>query len=562
MNPLARLARRGQRPAPAAPGRLGGAEVLPGALTTLVRDPHDRPCDDVRVEDPYAADRFVVDPREWGDLPAAPAVEPVTPVEQSTTSWRLLGRLVLVVVLSLLAFRHSVVSLLQSVASGSALVYVLAVPLLAGLAAAASNRRPGFRVASGVRVTDVLLGPVLCGTALGVTTLLGPGLSGVYGLWRLDLLMLWLFLLGASVLCFGLRQTTRTWPFWAVLLLLWPFPVRLANAAVGSTLGGAVLLTVVVLAVAACGHRHDDPPRWQVLAAAIASAAVALALAGLTTHPQRLLWPAVVAAGVTALWWTRRVRGGAYALPVPEHRVRGTVPLLVALTVVGLAVLPPAPRYAAPSLPVGITSLSRGPLVVPGFTTTASVVAPGQQRFFGRTSTWQRVSLRAGDAATGAAPDGRALVVDVLSTPRPQVLELYPVVTTYPMGTLSSTPDAVVDLGHQVHGQLFRGEDVRHGTSYTLLTFTWRLPVDMSFAGGYTGPAAPLTQRVTLIAVDDHRPGARFPEPGNAALDGVRAALASVGETPPVREGAGLRADEQLLDQTARALVHQRLTGG
>ena len=125
---------------------------------------------------------------------------------------------------------------------------------------------------------------------------------------------------------------------------------------------------------------------------------------------------------------------------------------------------------------------------MPGFARTASVVRQDQQRYFGRTSVWQRVSLRESDPRTGAVPGGREIVVDVVSTPRPQVLDLYPVVTTYPTGTLSSTPDAVVDLGHGVTGQLFRAEDPHQGLRYTLLTFSWRLPVDMTLLGGYTGP--------------------------------------------------------------------------
>ena len=100
---------------------------------------------------------------------------------------------------------------------------------------------------------------------------------------------------------------------------------------------------------------------------------------------------------------------------------------------------------------------------MPGFARTASTVSEDQQRYFGRTSVWQRVTLRESDPRTGAVPGGREIVVDVISTPRPQVLGLYPVVTTYPMGTLSSTPDAEVDLGHGVAGQLFRGEDARRG---------------------------------------------------------------------------------------------------
>lgn len=562
MRPLARLARRGQRPAGAPPERLGGADDGPGALSTLelVREPEPggvRPT----AEDTFSTDRFSVDPAEWDDAPGTTADEPPAPVvEDQTTRWRLLIRFVLVIVLSLLAFRHSVGSLLASVATGSVLVYVLAVPVLAGLAGAAGNRRPGFRLASTVRLRDVLLGSLLCLAALGAGSLLGPGLSGVYAVWRVDLLMLWVFLLGATVLSFGLRQVARAWSCWAVLLLLWPFPVRLANSTAGGATGGMLLLTAVVLAVVSYGHRRDDPPRWQVLGSTAGAATLVLGLSGLGTHPQRLVWPAVAATVVAIVWWAGGSRPPA-AAAVPEHRVRGAVPLLVGLALIGLVALPPAPRPAPLSTPTGITTLSLGPLEVPGFIRTGTSLPVGQQRYFGYSSTWQRAYLRQ-EEPDGPAANARNIVVDVITTPRPQALELYPVVTTYRMGTLSSTPDAEVDLGHGVTGQLFRGEDARRDIAYTLLTFSWRLPVDMSIAGGYVGPPAQLTQRITLIAVDDQRGGAAFPEPGNATLDGVRAAIESVGTEQRVRSASDLLNDEQLLDDTARTLVHQRLTGG
>lgn len=548
MNPLARLARRGHRPA-GSPDRLEGADGGPGALSTLVRE-----------DDPFAGERFTVEAEERDEVVPAPPAEPDAE-DPGTPQWSLLVRLCLVVAVSLLAFHHSIASLWASIAGGSVLVYVLAVPLYGALAAAANNRRPGYQVADGVRVRDVLVGTAGCAVALGVTALLGPGLSGVYGLWRLDLLMLWLFLLGGTVLSFGARQAARSWPFWAVLLLLWPFPVRLANTGLGGANGGGLLLLVVVLAVVAYGHRRNDPPRWQVLGTSAAAGFAVLGLCGLTAHPQRLLWPGVAAAGVAAIWWAGQADVRARAAVV-EQRVRGTAPVLVGLAVLGFVVLPPAPVVVAPNLPSGITALSLGPLEVPGFTTTSTSVSKQQQRYFGRTSTWQRVRLREDDPGTGAAAAGREVVVDVLSTPRPQTLELYPVVTTYPMGTLSSAPDAEVGLGHGVGGQLFRAEDTHRGITYTLLTFAWRLPVDMTFVGGYTGPPAQLTQRITLIVVDDHRAGAPFPEPGNATLDGIRAAVESVGTSRRVRPGSDLLGDEQLLAGVARALVHQRLTGG
>src|SRR3954454_22385716 len=167
MNPLTRLARRGRRPVrgTSAAG-LGGATEVPGALTTLEIGsdaPADPPTEAAPPTDTgrpdLAGDRFTVDPSEWADLREVEAPEPPAPVAPATTTpWRLLLRLVLVVVLSLVAFHHTVATVVDSIASGSVLVYVLAVPVYAGLAAAANNRRPGYQPASGVRWPDVVLG--------------------------------------------------------------------------------------------------------------------------------------------------------------------------------------------------------------------------------------------------------------------------------------------------------------------------------------------------------------------------------------------------------------------
>ena len=558
MNPLALLGHRGQRPA-SPPVRLGGADDTRGAVSTLEREPGS-PLVPPAPTDVHAADRFTVEVDERDEVPAPPSA-PEHPGRDRTSSWRLLGRLGLVVGLSLLAFRHTVGGVVQGIAGGSILVYVLAVPLYAGLAAAASSRRPGFEEAGGVRRRDLVAGSLTCLVALGFASLLGPGLSGVHELWHLDLLMLWVFLLGATVLSFGVHQVVRSWPFWAVSLLLWPFPVRLANTALGGAAGGALLLLVVVLGVVAYGHRRHDPPRWQVLGSVAGTGAVVLALSGMTTHPQRLWWPSVAAALVAVLWWA----GQAHVRPqasVVEHRVRGTTPR------------PGRPRRGRrrraagraaardPEQPDGhhLARPRPGPRaglrpdLVDRQQGPAALLRPHLRLAAGRAaserSPYRRRPGRSGDrggrhqhpapAGAGAVPRGHDL----------------------PHG------HAVVDAGRggrprpRGRGAALPGRGRAPGPSYTLLTFSWRLPVDMALTGGYTGPPAQLTQRITLIAVDDHRVGAPFPTPGNATLDGIRTAVERVGRDQQPRSGTDLLADEQLLDDAARGLVHQRLTGG
>jgi hypothetical protein len=214
---------------------------------------------------------------------------------------------------------------------------------------------------------------------------------------------------------------------------------------------------------------------------------------------------------------------------------------------------------------VGITAQQPGSNVPPHWTTeTTADFTGGPSRYFGYRATWDRYVVRVvGSAAGPYAVDGgglaREMVIDVLTTERARTLRIYPVVTTYPMGTLQLIPAAQVDLGHGVTGELYGAVDDRRRLTWTLLTFTWTVPTSLVRSEPDPDDPAVLSQRITLMTVDDHRPGAPFPEPSNALVSSVRAAIVGVLRGSRSTQSSAGPKDVELLLHAGRQLVVSRL---
>ena len=132
-------------------------------------------------------------------------------------------------------------------AYGTGLQYLLAVPVYALVAAVWTHHRAARSLDIHDRETDVIVGLLSCGFAVLSATLLGRPLSGVYFLWRIDLLMMCVFAFGASVVLFGLRRTLYYRWAWVVLLLGWPLLGRVLLYTVGD--GRAATLALLHLGV-------------------------------------------------------------------------------------------------------------------------------------------------------------------------------------------------------------------------------------------------------------------------------------------------------------------------
>jgi len=147
----------------------------------------------------------------------------------------------------------------------------------------------------------------------------------------------------------------------------------------------------------------------------------------------------------------------------------------------------------------------------------------------------------------------------VLTVPRKTTLDTFPVTTTYPMGDLRLGPEATVDLGSGVIGHTYSAVDQDRQLTWTMLTFTWTVPAAVARPPRPTDPAgadATLTQRVTLMAVDDHRARAPFPQPAAAIGNSIRAVLSRIvrGDQSQLAESNPAK-DSQLLAVAGRGVV-------
>ncbi|HEX8508383.1 MAG TPA: hypothetical protein VF635_02635, partial [Propionibacteriaceae bacterium] len=461
-----------------------------------------------------------------------------TLIDRYRTLLTLAARWLVVLVTTALAFHRTLDSVADDIAAGT-LSYVLVVPLFALLAVAAHERHGYTTVAIHDRETDFIVGGIIVVMSLAAVMLLGPQLAGVYFLWRVDLLMLVSFTFGSSVLLFGLRPTVRHRYAWLVLTLLWPLPMRLAVFTLGQghLATSAALQLVVVLVLLLYARR---PANWRRAVLTVALAAglglAALVVIDVDQHPDRQMLPAVLAAAVgVASWALERHSTRPFVQPVVAAP-RAALSVLVVAAVAGATFIAAPPSADSVIRPEGITAtVARPEQLVPSgwvfsgeeeFTSSAG-------RYFGPDATFYRYRLHAtgpsgGKDAVDAKGLRRDLVVDVLTSSQPRSFALYPVVTTYPTGTLELSPASRVALGHGLVGQLYSAVDSDRQLTWSMLTFSWQLPAPLAIAlPPKRGPLV-LSQRVTVMSVDDHRPDAPFPGPSNALADSVRAALSQV----------------------------------
>lgn len=514
----------------------------------------------------------------------APA-EPRPPAEQRRQTTRAVATLalrwLLLVGSTALAFHRCVATVGTDLAYGTGLQYLLAVPVYALVAAVWTHHRAARSLDIHDRETDVIVGLLSCGFAVLSATLLGRPLSGVYFLWRIDLLMMCVFAFGASVVLFGLRRTLYYRWAWVVLLLGWPLLGRVLLYTVGD--GRAVTLALlhlgVLVAVPIVLRRPGD--RWWWVAPLLSAAAglAVLPVLDLVEHPGRIAVPALTASvaglAVLAVRSARARRTTARSWLAHPHvqspvvrRPWGAVAVLVAITLLGAVAIPGPPAEVVP-VPISVAAGATGPgsVIPPGWRQTGVADYPEAAELFGSGAQWRRYQLEAtADASQPGAVDAldrrRTVVLDVLSTRRPRNLVTFPTVVTYPMGRLNLSGDEQVPIGSGVTASVDAAVDTQRQLTWTMVSFEITLPGRYAVADGQLTTEPQVWQRITLISVDDHEPGAPFPEPTNALLDSVRsAAVHIVRGSAGGAGGAAEPKDRALLLTLAEQILSQRAAG-
>ena len=138
-------------------------------------------------------------------------------------------------VLTLIAFRHSLASLVEVTRGGGMGGYVWVVPLAAVLAGTSVARRPRTELPIHDRQTDIIVGTLGLVLALLVHAVLMQRYALYFHLLRLDFLAMWLFVVGAAVVLFGLRPVTRFFWVWMLLLMVFPLPYHLTVFLLGGS---------------------------------------------------------------------------------------------------------------------------------------------------------------------------------------------------------------------------------------------------------------------------------------------------------------------------------------
>jgi len=470
---------------------------------------------------------------------------PADVVDAPSTWWqsvnRSLGSLTLrwlvLVVASLVAFRSSIASILNSVSQDLELSYVPVVVIYAIFAAAATVRAGRPRIEIHDRETDVIVGGITLVLAVVATSLLAPTLSTGYRMWRVDLLMMWIFIGSAGVLLFGLRRVFQYRWAWATLGLIWPLPSRLVRYVLGDgslRWGAGVQLLVIILLL--IGGRRPGERRWFVAPVLGAAAGAPFILLNSDRVSFLVVVPALVAmtvGGSMWVWGCRDQRPYGIAAPAVAAPRFGALMIMV---VAGIAtvVIPPLPPLQEPAaLPATGPHRQPGSLIPAGWRQIDRQDFPDQSTYFGVNASWVRYKVQAlgprtGPEAVDTEGRHREMVIDVLTTEKPHSFDLFPIGTTYPISRLELSPATRVDLGDGVTGQLYAAVDPQKLLAWSMLTFTISLPADRAVTHPDPDGPAVLAQRITLLLVDDHRPGAEFPKPEHALLDSFRAVLTSV----------------------------------
>jgi len=271
-----------------------------------------------------------------------------------------------------IAYHYSLASLVQTLGSDTPLAYLALVPFLAA-GVAWLNRTPRVpETPIHDRELDVIVGCVFVGLAVVVETVLPGRLGLMFWIERLDLLSLPCFVVGATIVVFGIRVAWRQRFALAYLLLGWPWlytselrapladVTSLTVWAIGGVLRGLGLARSVgdspgVFAVNHGGH--------SVLVSVVTACSgvdsmvgfllIGLALGAVTSGPlvKKALW---LATGVVLFWginllrlllicWVARIAGPGVALG-GLHPVAGLV-----LFCAGVGLM------AALTIPMGLT---------------------------------------------------------------------------------------------------------------------------------------------------------------------------------------------------------------
>ena len=474
---------------------------------------------------------------------------------------RLLLRWTLIAGLTVWAFRESLRDLLHTTAAGGLVGFVWLLLPAAAVAATGIDlrRRPGPPIHD--RQTDIITGTMCLVLAIVVEGVLVPRYAEYFHLLRLDLLSIWLFVLGAAVVLFGLRPVSRYGWVWLMLAFAFLLPYQTMVIALGGGRFAAGLAALVVAATAAA-IAVGRTRRRAVLGAVLTflgGLAVLIILTSLVDGVPLLvcqLLPGTAAMVVVCglfLIGARRHRPELTLVhhlgPLAAGQVWGAIPLVVVVAFV-LALIPlPEQRSATDISRPAPDELSPGTglSAPPGWRVTGVEDFP-VQGFYGDGAVLvrQRMVAEVGDPRFDKLSAPRTLMVDSIVSRQPFSFDAYPGHISYDTSGARLSRPRSVDLGHEVTAKLISAIDDRLLVTWDVLRFAWG--------------SADEDQLVQIFAVDNHLPDAPFPMPGHGLPSTLRTLFTVLfrGNTVAAQQDP-LFKDAELLTEFGRALVQTQL---
>lgn len=410
------------------------------------------------------------------------------------------------------------------------------------------------------RQTDVIVGGVLLVLAGSLQAMLNARYSAVYLAVHIDLVSLWLFTLSACVLLFGIRPTARYRWVWLLGLSVFPMPFRVLVLAFGVerySAGIAVLILAVGCSAVAVGRsrRHAAVGATMAATTGIATLAVITVFTPELARFGYMAIPSVAAMLTTGtVMYVDQRRDAGSLRPYPHRPVNRLTAANVWTGVVMLAVgsaaiaLVPVP-HVRPHPGTTFKELSmRLPLAVPAGWRQVSAHPLDFDRFYGRHAESVRQTLvqTQGDVRYDKSALPRTVVLDAVVTDRPLTLDIYhPSIVYDTIGDRMSEARAVT-LSHGISGTIETVVDDKRVLTFNRLSWRWNDAVS--------------TMQVTIFSVDNHLPGAPFPQPAHNPLRVINPLLTillrgnavTTDETPSFK-------DENLLTSVADGLIDAQL---
>jgi hypothetical protein len=497
---------------------------------------------------------------------ATPVQQPTAEVPSDTrrsargTVVRLALRWSFIVGVTVLAFHQSLLSLLETTRAGGLNGYVWMVPIAAVMGAVGVARQERTELPIHDRQTDIIVGLMGLVLALMVHGVLLHRYSMYFHLLRLDLVAMWLFVASAAVMLFGLRPVIRFHWVWVLLSAVFTLPYHVAVILLGGGRFAAGFVTLTIASAATGIAVGTNTARgWRGNAAAWAAGMAVLAVMAVFFPNSPLLAyqmvPALTSVAlVSVAMFVISHRGLPKRLlnrkvePLAAKQVWAALPVVLAVGIV-LSFMQLPGGMLGPSAKIDGATFGR-PLTAPaGWHVTETVEYPFVRRIYGSDARLirQRMVADVGDPRWDKFARPRTVVVDTTTTWRPFSLNVYPARLLYDFSDRLSDPYPV-ELGNGVRGIAMTAVDDDLLLTWNILQFVWRTK----------GSA----QRVLIATVDNHEPGAPFPEPngGIGATLGTMVTVlfrgnAAATDLDPTFKDAGL------LTEFGRDLVETQLAG-